>query len=90
MATCRFCKAHSPDDKLVHYSTRHWAHWDCYFKAGKKITDLTDWQILQAPYRLLKEHGLVAEAEAAQARERELEAKMEAHRAGRAAQAVRS
>ena len=69
MATCRFCKNHERQDrKLVKYGTRHYAHHDCYLKAGKPLSELHDWQIVSFPYRLLKEHDLISEAEEAQTR----------------------
>lgn len=67
MNTCRFCSAYH-DRKMVKYGTRHYAHQECYIIAGKRITDLHDWQIVLFPYKLLKEHGLLKEAEDALAR----------------------
>jgi hypothetical protein len=44
MSTCRFCKRHAAEDWLVKYGTRHYAHPDCYLKAGKKVEDLNQYQ----------------------------------------------
>lgn len=62
--TCRFCDSMMSDD-LVKYGVRHYAHYRCYLDAGKKLSDLQPWKIRKFPYLLLKERGLVAEAEAA-------------------------
>jgi hypothetical protein len=61
MANCRFCKDH--EDAPVKYGTRHYAHFNCYLDAGKRLEDLHGWQVNNFPYRLLKERGLLAEAE---------------------------
>lgn len=61
MPTCRFCKERRA--KMVKYEVRHYAHYDCYLAAGKKLADLNAWQVAQFPYRLLKEHCLINEAE---------------------------
>ena len=58
---CRFCE--SRDQSLVHYSTRHYAHFECYLDAGKPLSALHAWQVGQFPYKLLKERGLLAQAE---------------------------
>lgn len=45
MNTCRFCNEIETSDRdLVQYGTRHYAHWNCYFEAGKKVADLNEWQ----------------------------------------------
>jgi hypothetical protein len=49
-------------EDLLQYGTRHYAHYECYLKAGKKIDDLHAWQIRNYPYRLLKDYGLVETA----------------------------
>jgi len=46
----------------VKYGTRHYAHYDCYLDAGKKLSDLRKWQIKQFPYFILKERNLLDEA----------------------------
>lgn len=56
---CRFCKVFAPDDKLVKYGTRHYAHPVCYLDAGKLIQDLQSWQADQFPYILLRDRGLL-------------------------------
>lgn len=58
--TCRFCQS-MMSDNLVKYGTRHYAHFDCYLDAGKKLGDLPAWQIERFPYFLLKERGLLDE-----------------------------
>lgn len=74
MNTCRFCNKPEYEQsgyaqlKLVKYNVRHYAHHECYLKAGKTLEGLHDWQIVLFPYRLLKQYGLLAEAEAAQTR----------------------
>jgi hypothetical protein len=70
MNTCRFCKSHmTTRDKLVKYGTRHYAHFACYLDAGKSLSDLRDWQIMQFPFRLIVDRGLREIAEHACARE---------------------
>lgn len=66
--TCRFCHKVG-SDRMVKYGTRHYAHHACYLNAGKQLTDLRDWQIVQFPYLLAKEHGLLDVVEAAYDRE---------------------
>ena len=58
---CRFC------DKLttqgsVKYSTRHYAHFDCFLDSGHTLDELTAWQVGKFPYRLLKARGLLERA----------------------------
>lgn len=60
--TCRLCKGHSRDE-MVQYGVRHYAHHDCYLKAGKSIDTLHDWQLKLFPYRLFKEYGLLPAVE---------------------------
>lgn len=59
--TCRFCE--SRDQSMVQYGVRHYAHFACYLDAGKKLSDLHPWQVRQFPWRLLKDRGLIDEAE---------------------------
>jgi hypothetical protein len=67
--TCRFCKKYDYDgDRMVKYGVRHYAHFHCYLEAGKSLTDLHDWQIVQFPFRLLVAHGVIATAESASVR----------------------
>lgn len=47
--TCRFCKAPMARG-LVKYGPRHYAHYECYLKAGKRLEDLPDWVVVQFPY----------------------------------------
>jgi hypothetical protein len=63
MTTCRFCKNSKYGDKLLKYGVRHYAHHACYIKAGKSIEDLHGWQVASFPYRILRDHGLLARAE---------------------------
>ncbi len=67
MNTCRFCKQWTSDD-LLKYGTRHYAHWSCYIKAGKSLSDLRDWQIVTVPYRLVVDTPNEAIVQAAWAR----------------------
>lgn len=67
--TCRFCE--SRDQSMVHYGVRHYAHFDCYLNAGKKLDDLHTWQVRQFPYRFLKERGLLTAAAEIIEKERE-------------------
>ena len=60
ISTCRFCGGWQ-DDK-VKYAVRHYAHFDCYLDAGKKLEDLHAWQIREFPYRVLKDRGLLDRA----------------------------
>jgi hypothetical protein len=65
---CRFCKGYSTDGAgMVKYGVRHYAHFKCYLDAGKTLDDLHAWQVGEFPFRLLKEHGLEAQAFAAHA-----------------------
>lgn len=66
MSTCRFCK--NWKGEMVKYEVRHYAHFECYLDAGKKLEDLHDWQIGKFPYRLIKARGLEAIALAAHER----------------------
>jgi len=59
--TCRFCS--KLDQGLVHYGVRHYAHPKCYLDAGRRLDELHGWQVGTFPMRLLKERGLLDEAE---------------------------
>jgi hypothetical protein len=37
---------------LVKYGTRHYAHPTCYLDAGKKVSELSDWQQSQFDRKL--------------------------------------
>jgi hypothetical protein len=50
-------------DDLVKYGVRHYAHYDCYLDQGKKLEDLSAWQIRRFPYFLLQKRGLLNTAE---------------------------
>lgn len=64
MHTCRFCDQYGRHDDLVRYGKRHYAHPACYLDAGKALQALPAWEVAQFPWRLLKERGLLDEAEA--------------------------
>ncbi len=72
MQTCRFCGSWRDADRMFKYGVRHYAHFDCYLGAGKRLDALSDWQILRFPYQLVKKHGLMSLADAAYARTRAL------------------
>lgn len=63
MNICRICKAHDRYDRLVKYSTRHYAHFDCYLSAGKPLSALPKIEVGRFPVRLLREQHLLREAE---------------------------
>jgi hypothetical protein len=72
--TCRFCKKAEYDHrKLVKYGVRHEAHHACYLDAGKKLADLHAWQVANFPMLVLKQRGLLAEAERIVAAEKQRE-----------------
>jgi hypothetical protein len=60
-STCRFCK--KLIDQGVKYGPRHYAHFECYLDAGKRLDDLTKFQISQFPFRVIKDRGLLVHAE---------------------------
>lgn len=64
MATCRFCKKHIyRGEPEIKYSTRHYAHPDCYLDAGKTLGELSIYQIRHRfPVSLLSDRGLLEEA----------------------------
>ena len=74
---CRFCGEWITDYAPVHYSTRHYAHPHCFLKSGRELGTLKDWQVVSMPFRLLQAFGLLAEAEAADARTKSRQAKKE-------------
>jgi hypothetical protein len=59
--TCRFCQKGGTD--VFKYGVRHYSHFACYLDAGRPLADLSRFKIEQFPFRLLKDRGLVAEAE---------------------------
>jgi len=69
---CRFCD-NWRDQGLVKYGTRHYAHYRCYLDAGKPLSALPKWQVGEFPYFLLKERGLLPQAEALIAQSRDTE-----------------
>ena len=68
MGTCRFCDDFSTDAPLQ-YGIRHYAHFNCFLD-HRPLSDLKPWKINQFPFRLLKERGLLEEAERLTAKER--------------------
>ena len=85
LMTCRFCGESTYDaETVVKYGVRHYAHHACYLKAGKALSDLHDWQIISFPYRLIEEHGLADQAQAAHDREIVRAKEIDDRRAGRA------
>jgi hypothetical protein len=65
--TCRFkgCKHPyqwiSSGQSYIQYSARCYMHVDCYLHSGKPLSTLTQWQLGQLPYFLLKELGKLDE-----------------------------
>lgn len=60
---CRFCD-NWRDQGLVKYGTRHYAHFRCYLDHGKTLDALPAWMVGEFPYFLLKERGLLEQAQA--------------------------
>jgi hypothetical protein len=61
--TCRFC-GKSGYDGMVRYGVRHNAHFRCFLEAkgAAGYRKLHDWQMVDFPYRLLEEFGLIGDA----------------------------
>jgi hypothetical protein len=57
---CRFCDDWR-DQGLVHYGTRHYAHFRCYLEKGKPLDKLEGWQLGKFPFRLLREFSVTDE-----------------------------
>ena len=70
---CRFCNETAHETRLLQYGVRHYAHHHCFLDAGKKLADLHAWQVRGFPYKLLKDHGLLPEADTIVAKEAERE-----------------
>lgn len=62
-STCRHCREPITGEG-VRYAVRHHMHFACYLDSGKTIAKLTDWQVGQFPFRLIRERGLEAEVQA--------------------------
>jgi hypothetical protein len=74
--TCRFChEAIWGSDPSVKYGTRHYAHPVCYLDAGKTLQGLSLSNINGLPYFLLKERGLLEQAEQLVAERKALQAR---------------
>ena len=56
---CRFCHQYAMSDRLVKYSTRHYAHHGCFLEAGHTLDELHAWQVGLFPYRVLALRGLL-------------------------------
>jgi hypothetical protein len=59
---CRFCgKAEwgtwGHSKHLLKYGTRHYAHHDCFLKAGKDVGKLRGYAIRKFPKEVLRKHG---------------------------------
>lgn len=61
--TCKFCLAITDDDYLVKYGQRHYAHFACFLNSGHTLAELHPWQIELFPAKVLKDRGLLHEAE---------------------------
>jgi len=62
--TCRFCHEYTTrPNELVKYGTRHYAHHACYLDAGKTLDTLKPLEVGQFPWKLLRDRGLMADAE---------------------------
>jgi hypothetical protein len=61
--TCRFCRNRGRDQEMVKNGVRHYANFECYLDAGKRIEDLPSWQVGRFPYRLIKDRGLATTAQ---------------------------
>lgn len=62
MRICRFCSKYAPDDELLKYSTRHYAHPECYLDAGKPLSALNIASLRRIPNELLQQRGLLADS----------------------------
>jgi hypothetical protein len=58
---CRFCDDWR-DQNLIKYGTRHYAHAKCLLD-HRRLNELAYYHIEQMPFRLLKDRGLMEEAE---------------------------
>ena len=67
MSTCRFCKhfiyEHGSTRVPLKYGPRHYAHYDCFLDSGHTLDELPAYQISKFPYKLIKERGLLNDAE---------------------------
>ncbi len=63
MANCRLCHNYALERDCVKYAHRHYAHFRCYLDAGKPISALSVYDLEHFPYRLLRDRGLLDEAE---------------------------
>ncbi len=60
MNTCRICHEVSfhPENTMLRYGPRHWAHFACYLKAGKPLDSLSTFTLGRFPFRAVKTAGL--------------------------------
>ena len=65
LQTCRFCGKQDGAGirTMVKYGVRHYAHFACYLDAGKPLSYLSKWQVGTFPFKVLKDRGLLDEAE---------------------------
>ena len=60
MLICQFCKQDLPRDTELKYSTRHYAHHECYLDAGKDLSTLSLKELTMFPYWPLRKRNLIA------------------------------
>jgi hypothetical protein len=61
--TCRHCGKMDNQTRMVRYGIRHNMHFACFLEAGKSLDALPYHEIGRFPFRLLKDRGLLDEAE---------------------------
>jgi hypothetical protein len=60
---CRLCGKGGDASEMTQYAVRHHAHFRCYIERGRALSDLKPWQVRRFPFFLLKQHGLLGEAD---------------------------
>lgn len=60
---CRFCGQTAHIAKMVKYGVRHYAHQECYLDR-RSIETLHPWQVGHLSWKVLRDRGLEAKAEA--------------------------
>jgi len=79
---CRICHEYAgEDEKLLKYSTRHYAHYSCWMKKHSinsfdEVHGIPLWKLRQWPYLQAKEMGLHISLELAVKREERREASL--------------